>query len=330
METAMHRRMFIKLCAAAPLASALVALPAVAASYPQSTIKLVMGYAAGGTADLSWRIVAPLLAERLKQAIVIDNRPGAGGIVASQAALNAPADGYTLLMAASGNFGISPVLMKSLPFDTVKDFDMIAQAASFGYAFAVSGKSAFHKIQDVIDFAKQNPGKLSIGTVQVGSAQFFAAELFKSMAGISAVTVPYRSSGDVVAAARSGDVQLIIDTLAPVVPHMADGALRVLGVSTAQPFPALPQIPTIASSGLDGYVVEAWNGLAARAGTPPEVVERINRELADILTMESVKKRFLDLGIVAQYGDAKTVRALQLADIKKWGDVMVSAKIEKL
>jgi tripartite-type tricarboxylate transporter receptor subunit TctC len=323
----MQRRRFLQACAATPWLAAGAARAA--DGYPSRPIRMLIGYAAGGTADISWRIIAPILADRLGQPVVIENKPGAGGIVASQAALAAPADGYTFLLAATGNFGISPVLLKSMPYDAVKDFEMIAQVADFGYVFAVASNSPFKNVRDVVAYARQHPGKLSIGTVQVGSAQFFAAELFKSMAGISAVTVPYRTSGDVVAATRSGDVQLMVETIAPVISQVKGGALRALGVTDDAPFPSLPGVPPISRDGVPDYVVKAWNGLAARAGTPRTAAQRMGRELSAVLAMDEVKQRYIDLGIIAKYGTPETARALQLADIKKWSAVMASAHLEK-
>jgi tripartite-type tricarboxylate transporter receptor subunit TctC len=322
----MQRRRFLQACAATPW----IAGTALAAeTYPSRPIRILIGYAAGGTADISIRTIAPELAERLGQSVIVENKPGAGGIVASQTTLSVPADGYTLALAATGNFGISPVLFKSMPFDAVRDFDMVGQVAEFAYVFAVGADSPFKKVQDIIAYAKANPGKLSIGTVQVGSAQFFAAELFKSMAGINAVTVPYRTSGDVVAAVRSGDVQLAVDTIAPIIPQVKAGAMRAVGITSDTPFPGLPGVPPISATGLPRYVVKAWNGLAARAGTPPAVVARIDHELAQILAIDSVKQRYIDLGIVAKYGTPQALRQLQVDDIKKWGGVMDATHMEK-
>lgn len=298
-------------------------------AYPSRPISLVIGYAPGGTADISWRIIAPKLAERLGQSIVVQNKPGAGGIIASQAVLQAPADGYTFILAATGNFGITPVLFKSLPFDAVKDFQMVSLAADFDYVFAVKADSPFKTVKDVIDYARRQPGKLTIGTVQVGSAQFFAAELFKSMAGISAVTVPFHTSGDVVRAVRAGDAQVMVETIAPVISQIGAGVLRAIGITGSEPFPGLPGVPPISRSGLDGYVVTAWNGLAAKAGTPRAAVDRVNRELAAVLALPEVKSRFLKLGMVARHSTPEALRARQLADIKKWGAVMQTAHIQK-
>ncbi len=328
----MKRRKLLAALSAAPLFTAPVGIPSAWADdkYPSRPVRLLIGYGAGGTADLASRILFPLLSERIGQQVVVDNRPGAGGIVASQAALAAPPDGYNLLLAATGNFGISPVLMQTMPFDTVRDLPLFAQTASFGYTFAVSSGSPFRTIADVIDYGRKNPGKLNIGTVQVGSAQFFAAELFKSMAGVQAVTVSYRTSGDVIAAARSGDVQLVLETLAPVMPHArAGGALRMLATTDEKRMPLLPDVPTVSESGLPGYVVTAWHGLAVRAGTPVAITDYLSRELSVILQREELQQKFFSLGIVAKYGDAKTVQALQQEDLRRWGGLMNSLGLKK-
>lgn len=325
----MQRRDFLCACAASASALVLPGMARAADTWPSKPIRILVGYGVGGTADISLRIIAPKIAQMLGQSIIIDNKPGAGGIAASQQALALPADGYTLLLAASGNFGITPVLMKSLPFDAVKSFDMVAQIAEFGYAFSVRHDSPFKHVSDIIMYARANPGKLSIATVQVGSAQYFAAELFKSMANIKTVTVPYREAGDVLTSVISGDVQVIVETLSPVVPLVHGGKLRVLGVTEDTAFPTLPDVLPISQQGLPGYVVKGWNGLAARAGTPTDVIEKLNAVIAQVMQQDDVKKRFLDLGIIAKYGKPQVERQLQLADIKTWGDVMQASHMEK-
>ena len=322
------RRTMLKMMAALPLTTSR-AFAAGSDSFFERPVQIMMGYAAGGTADISWRTIAQELSKRIGQPIVIQNRPGAGGIVGSQAALQAPADGHTFVLAASGNFGITPVLFNSLPFDPVNDFVMVSQAVAFDYVFAVNADSEFKDIADVIAFAKANPGKLSIGTVQVGSAQFFAAELFKSMSGIDAVTVPYRNSGDVISAVRSGDVQLMVETIAPVVAQIQAGAIRALGVAGKERFPALPDVKPIAESGLPGYEVTAWNGLAAAKGTPARAIEEMNKALKEVLAIPEIQARFIELGMVAQHSTPDELRAKQLAEIERWGKVMEETNLPK-
>jgi tripartite-type tricarboxylate transporter receptor subunit TctC len=326
----MQRRQFLQAFAAAPWLVATMARAAEPKSdYPSRYIRLVVPYGAGGTADVSCRIVARYLGERLKQNIVIENKPGAGGILGALSVLSAPADGYTFVLAATGNFGISPVLMRSMPFDAVKSFDMVAQMASFSYAFVTAKNSPFKHISELIEYARANPGKLNVGTVQVGSAQYFAAQLFKSMAGISVEIVPFRTSGDVVTAVMTDNVQLAIETLAPLISQVQNGDLRMLGISDDTAFPSLPEGLPITSNGLPGYVVKAWNGLAARAGTPPDILKRWAKEMSEVMAITEIKRRYIDLGIVAEYGDGRKLSALQLADIDKWGSVMKTAGIEK-
>ncbi|MFC3340462.1 Bug family tripartite tricarboxylate transporter substrate binding protein [Paracandidimonas soli] len=320
------RRTLLKGMAAMPLA---MGSAFAAESLFTQPIQIMMGYAAGGTADISWRTIAPELSKRIGQPIVIQNRPGAGGIVGSQAALQAPADGHTYVLAATGNFGITPVLFNSLPFDPVEDFVMVSQAAAFDYVFAVGSDSPFGSIGDVIAYAKANPGKLSIGTVQVGSAQFFAAELFKSMSGIDAVTVPYRNSGDVVSAVRSGDVQLMVETITPVVAQIKAGAVKALGITGKESFPALPDVKPISGNGLDGYVVTAWNGLAAKKGTPEKAIAAMNSALKEVLELPEIQSRFIELGMVARHSTPEELRARQLEDIERWGKVMKETNLPK-
>jgi tripartite-type tricarboxylate transporter receptor subunit TctC len=329
----MQRRRILKALSATPIASALasIAAPTVARAadpYPSRPIHLIMGYAAGGTADISCRIIAPLLTERLGVPIVIENRASAGGIVASQAVLNAPADGYTLALAAPGNFCLTPLMFKSVPFDVVKDFEMVAQLATYGNVFAVSATSPYKRVSDIIAYAKANPGKLNVGTISVGSFQYFAAEMFYRLAGIQAVTVPYKSSGDVIAAVRSGAVHMIVESLAPVIAQMRSNELRPIGVTERERFPELPDVPPVYLT-VPGYEVSLWNGLAARSGTPPVAIEKLNRALVEVLNLPDVKERYLKLGIVSRYTGPKQLRDRQIADIQQWGAVMNELHIEK-
>ena len=243
-------------------------------AYPSRPVKVMVGYGPGGTGDLTVRLVAQKLMEKTGQPFVIDNRPSAGGIVASQVAQQATPDGYTLNFIAAGNFAMTPSLFKSLPFDPVKDFEMVSLIGTFGFALAVDSKSNITDTRGLIADAKANPGKLFIGTISVGSAQYLAAEVFRSMAGIEATIVPYKTSADVVRALLAGDVQAIFETIAPIIPHAKAGTMRVLGVTEAQRFPSLPNVPTIAESGLPNYEIAGWNGIAVPARTPRDVIAK--------------------------------------------------------
>ncbi|MDO8719320.1 MAG: tripartite tricarboxylate transporter substrate binding protein [Polaromonas sp.] len=300
-----------------------------AEAYPNRPVKIMVGYGPGGTGDLTVRLVAQKLVEKTGQAFVVDNRPSAGGIVASQVAQQATPDGYTLNFIAAGNFAMTPSLFKSLPFDPVKDFEMVSLIGTFGFALAVDSKSTITDARDLIAQAKADPGKLFIGTISVGSAQFLAAEVFRSMAGIEATIVPYKTSADVVRALRAGDVQAIFETIAPVIPHVKAGTMRVLGVTEAQRFPGLPNVPTIAESGLPNYEIVGWNGIAAPARTPREVIARLNAEINAAVVQPDIRQKFLDLGVIARGNTPEQMTALLKKDIAWWRDVIEKARIAK-
>jgi tripartite-type tricarboxylate transporter receptor subunit TctC len=297
--------------------------------YPNRPVKILVGYGPGGTGDLTVRLVAQKLVEKTGQAFVIDNRPSAGGIVASQVAQQATPDGYTLNFIAAGNFAMTPSLFKSLPFDPVKDFDMVSLIGTFGFALAVDNKSSITDARGLIADAKANPGKLFIGTISVGSAQYLAAEVFRSMAGIEATIIPYKTSADVVRALRAGDVQAIFETIAPIIPHAKAGTMRVLGVTEAQRFPSLPHVPTIAESGLPNYEIAGWNGIAVPARTPRDVINKLNAEINAAVMQPDIRQKFLDLGVIARGNTPEQMTALLKKDIAWWRGVIEKAKIAK-
>ena len=297
--------------------------------YPNRPVKIMVGYGPGGTGDLTVRLVAQKLVEKTGQPFVIDNRPSAGGIVASQVAQQAAPDGYTLNFIAAGNFAMTPSLFKSLPFDPVKDFEMVSLIGTFGFALAVDSKSNVNDTRGLIAQAKANPGKIFIGTISVGSAQYLAAEVFRSMAGIEATIVPYKTSADVVRALRAGDVQAIFETIAPIIPHAKAGTMRVLGVTESQRFPNLPNVPTIAESGLPNYEIVGWNGIAVPARTPRDVIKKLNAEINAAVAQPDLRQKFLDLGVIAGGNTPEQMTALLKKDIAWWRDVIEKAKISK-
>jgi tripartite-type tricarboxylate transporter receptor subunit TctC len=300
-----------------------------ATNYPNKPVKIVVGYGAGGTGDVTMRILAQKLSDRLGQPFVIENRPGAGGVVASQLVAQSAPDGYTLVFIATGNFAMTPGLFKSLPFDPVKDFEMISLAGNFGFALITKADSKIGSVKDLIARAKASPGKINIGTVAVGTAQYLAAEYFKSAAGINAITVPFKTSGDVVAAVRAGEVDVGVETLAPVLAHITSGAVRALAVTDPQRFPGLPNVPTVQEAGVPGYSVYAWNGLAAPARTPREIIDKLNREIQAALAAPDLQKKYIDLGIVPKGNTPEEMLALLRKDIAMWREVIDRARLEK-
>jgi len=314
--------------------TAVLAAPAIvraqgAASYPNKPVRIIIGYGAGGTGDVTMRLLAQKLTERMGQQFIVDNRPGAGGIVASQVAATSPADGYTLLFVATGNFTMTPGLFKSLPFDPVKDFQMVGLSGNFGFALIVGDKAPIKDVRDFVARCKAAPGKLNVATVAAGTAQYLAAEYFKSVAGISFTTVPFKTSGDVVAAVRAGDVDLGFETLAPILPFLPSGQLKALAVTDPVRFPTLPNVPTVKESGVPGYAVYAWNGIAVPAKTPRDIVDKLNAEIKAAVASPDLQKKMLDLGIVPRSTTPEELTALLKKDIALWTGVIEKAKIEK-
>jgi tripartite-type tricarboxylate transporter receptor subunit TctC len=299
----------------------------VAETYPTKPVRIMVGYGPGGTGDLTVRLVAQKLGERMGQQFIVDNRPGAGGIVASQTAQQAPADGYTLNFIAAGNFAMTPSLFKSLPFDPVKDFDMVSLIGTFGFALAVDAGGP-GTTRDLIAQMKARPGTLSIGTISVGSAQYLAAETFKSMAQVNATIVPYKTTADVVRALRAGEVHCVFETISGVWPQANAGAVRILGVSEPQRFAGMPDVPTIGQD-LPGYVVVGWNGLAAPARTPRAIVRRLSAEINAVVALPEIQQKFLALGVVAKGNTPEEMTALLKKDIAWWAGVIQKANIEK-
>ncbi|MGZ5829179.1 MAG: Bug family tripartite tricarboxylate transporter substrate binding protein, partial [Xanthobacteraceae bacterium] len=259
---------------------------------------------------------------------VIENMPGAGGITAANAVLTAQPDGYTLGLITNGT-AISAVLFKSLPFDPVKDFEMISNIGTFDLVLVVNANSPYKTLADFVTAAKASPGKLNVGTINVGGTQNLGGELFKVMAGLNIQIVPFRNSPDIVVALLRDDVQMLVEFPAAVQGQVNDGKLRVLATSGTKRSPSSPNIPTVDESGIKGYEVSSWNGVFAPRGTPKEVIVTMNKAIADAVVLPDVKQKFADMGIEAKSSSPDELMALYKSDVKKWDDVIVKAGIEK-
>jgi tripartite-type tricarboxylate transporter receptor subunit TctC len=297
-------------------------------TYPTQSIRLLVPYAPGGVADIVARLVSQRMSETLGQQVIVDNRPSAGGIVATEAVQKAEPDGYTLLWLNSGH-AVSVSLFKSLPYDPVKDFAPVSMVGSFGMALMVDKNSPFKTLGELIAFAKANPTRFNIGTASVGSTQYISAELFRSMAGIGVPTVPFKATPMIIAAVKSGDVTAMMEILAPSLPHIRSGTLRALGVSFATRFAGLPDVPAIAEAGVPGYEATAWNAVAAPARTPQAVIERLNREVRAAVAHPELRKRFVELGVEPRAGSPEELAQHLAAEIAKWKKVIDNAKIER-
>jgi len=301
---------------------------AFAQTYPNQPVKILLPYGAGGVADITARVIAQKLSESLRQQVIIDNRPSAGQIVASEAVKSAAPDGYTLLWLNQGH-AVSVSLFNSLPYDPVKDFLPISTVGFFGMALLVDSKSPFKSVKDLIAAAKANPGKLNVGTTNPGGTQYIAAELFKSMAGVDFQTVPFKTTPLIITSVKTGDLQAMVEILAPMMPHIKSGNMRALAVTFDHRFAELPDIPTLAESGVPGYEASAWNGVAAPLKTPKTVIDRLNREINAAVVVPEVRQRLLGLGVDPRGSTPEALHHLLVSETAKWKKVVEAAKIPK-
>jgi len=286
--------------------------------------------AAGGAADITARTVAQKLSEVLGQAVVIENKPSAGGIVAGELVARADPDGHTLLLISSGT-AVSAGLFKSLPFDTLKDFAPVSKLATFDLVIAVAEGSRFKSFAEMLAYGRANPGKLNIGTPQVGTTQNLAAELFLSTAGLQAQIVPFNGTPPVITALRGGSLDAMLDILGPVMPQIKSNALRPLAMLSEKRALNLPEVPTVQEAGgnLSKFYVGSWNGLAVPAKTPRDVVQRLSREIQLVMEMPEVKKRLSEVNLYAQGSTPEQAADILAQDVRRWGDVITKAKIDK-
>lgn len=299
-----------------------------AAAFPVKPIRLVVPNAAGGAADLTARTVGQKISETLGQPVVIDNKPSAGGVVAGEMVARAAPDGHTLLLISSGT-AVSQSLFKALPFDTVKDFTPVAPLASFDLVIVAAEGGRFKTLAELVAFARANPGKLNIGTPNIGTTQHLAAELFKSAAGLDVQIVPFNGTPAVINALRGGQIDAGLDILGPLLAQIKARALHPLAITGDKRSRVLPEVPTAKESGVAGFVASSWNGLAVPAGTPKEVVARLNKDIVAALNDPAVRKRLEELNLDPHPGTPEQAAALLNNDIKRWGDVITRARIAR-
>jgi tripartite-type tricarboxylate transporter receptor subunit TctC len=296
--------------------------------YPTKTIRVIVPFAAGGVADITIRIVAEKLGENLGQRLVIENMPGAGGVAAARAVLSSQPDGYTLALLSNGT-AVSVPLFKSLPFDPVKNFAPISSIGFFDFIVGTNASSKYKTLADVITFARDNPGKLNVGTISVGSTQNLSAELLKSTAGINFQIVPYRGTPEVIVGLLREDIDVMIDNYVGMKSALQDGKMRPVATTGEARSVILKDAPTMIEGGVKGYDVVSWNALFAPSGTPPEAIARLNAGLREVLAMPDVKQKLLDLGIEAKASSPEELKARLVDDIAKWTAVIDRAGIPK-
>ena len=293
-----------------------------AQAYPTKPIRLVVPFPAGGTTDILAREVGQMLSVTLGQPVVIDNRPGAAGNIGSELVAKSAPDGYTLLMCTVSTHAINPNLYAKMPFDHVKDFAPVILVAAVPNVLEVTPSLPVKSVADLIRLAKEKPGQINFASSGSGTSIHLSGELFKTMAGVDMTHVPYKGSAPAITDLMGGQVQVMFDNLPSSLQQIKAGKLRAIAVTSAQRAPALPEIPTIAESGLPGFEATSWFGIVAPAGTPPAIVTRINTDINQWLQSSDAKEKLLAQGAAAAGGTPEQFAAHIRAETEKWAKVV--------
>ncbi len=315
---ASSRRKVLQLAGAAAVSA--LARPALALDYPTRVVRWVVGFPPGGQQDIMARLMANWLSERLGQQFVVENRSGAGGNVGAEAVINSPPDGYTMLLVGSPN-AINATLYQKLNFVFLRDMAPVGGIARTPLVIEVHPSVPAKTLAEFIAYAKAHPGKLNFASAGNGTPQHASGELFKMMAGLDIIHVPYRGSAPALIDMLAGQVQLMIDPLPASIEYVRSGRLRPLAVTTTERWPALPDVPT-ATEAVPGYVAESWYGAGVPAHTPVEIVDKLNRAMNDGLADPKMKARIVELGATPMPGTAVEFTAFVTAETEKWGRVV--------
>jgi tripartite-type tricarboxylate transporter receptor subunit TctC len=293
------------------------------APYPNRPIRIVIPFGPGGFADITVRLLAQKLTERTGAQVVIENRPGAGGVVAATAVLSSPPDGYTLFVFSSG-IALSKSLLKSMPFDPVTAFAPISTMAQFDLLLLVKADSPMKTLKDALDAARVDPTKFNVGTINPGSTQNVTGELLRAATGIPMTVVPHRTTGEVLTSLLRGDTQLAVDALAPLKSAVDEKQIRAIASSGSKRSPQLPDVPTMRELGIDA-VVDGWNSLVAPSGTPREIVDFLNGHVRAIVADPDFAKRMIDLGGIPATCSPEELDARLKSDVDMWAAVVKKA-----
>lgn len=296
-----------------------------AQAYPAKPVRMIVTFPAGGGVDFMGRVVGQRLSERLGQQVVIDNRGGANGITGLQVLMSAPPDGYTICASSAGPLAVNPHVYKNLPYDPLKDFTLISRGVDFPLLLLVHPSVPAKSVKELIGLAKS--GKMSFATSGSGNADHLAMELFKSMAKLEMVHVPYKGAGPSTVALLAGEVPVMFASIPPTLSHVRAGKLRALGVGNAKRIPTLPDLPTIAESGLPGYEAYSWGGFVGPVNMPKDVVERLNKAFTESLKTRETVDKLQEGGTVATPSTPEEFRTHLASELKKWGEVARAAHI---
>jgi tripartite-type tricarboxylate transporter receptor subunit TctC len=294
--------------------------------FPSQPVRLIVGFAAGGGNDVLARVLADKLGQRLGQPVIVENKPGAGGVTSAAFVLSQPADGYTVLVGASGAMTIAPAVTKAMPFDTLRDFIPVSMIASFPLVMVVSAQSEFRTVQDVVAWSKKNPDKANYAT---SSPTFMlATELFKLRTGAVLQAIPYRGSGESVTGVLGGQTTTAIVDPLPAMPLVSSGQLRALGITSVVRPPELPDVPTMQEAGVPDLNIPIWSGIFVRNGTPEAVAAKLESEIRAALQLPDVKARFRTLVTDAVGNSSAEFKAIIEADLERWSAVVKAANIQ--
>jgi tripartite-type tricarboxylate transporter receptor subunit TctC len=320
----------LKIARHSAFVAAALSIGASAHAQPSSTkpIRLVVPFGPGGVADLTARTVAQKMSASMGQSIIVDNKPGAGGVVASETVAKAQPDGLTVLLMSNAS-AVSVGLFKQLPFDTVKDFAPVSTLGYFDLAIVTAANSKFRTMQELLSYAKAHPGSVNIGTINVGSTQHLAAELLKRSAGIDLQVIPFNGSPALITALRGGQIDAGVEILAPILGQVSGKSLRPLAVMGAKRSFALPETPTVAESGAPDFKVASWNAFAVPAKTPPAIVARLTKEVNAALAAPEIRERLRQLGVEAQGSTPQQQAELLRNEIQRWSEVIRMAGIPR-
>jgi len=296
--------------------------------FPVKPIRISIPFGAGGVADLTMRLLAQTLTERTKQQVVIENRPGAGGLLSAKAVLDAPPDGYTLAVIGNGQ-AIAMSLFKARPYNVLTDFTFVSITARFEMLLAVKADSPLQTLQDVVTAARKDPGKLNFGAINPGSTQNLSAHLLKQVSGLDVTIIPYKTTPDLITGILRSDVDVGFDYYAALQPVIVDNKVRIVATSGDERNPLLRNVPTARESGFPEYVVTSWNGLASAAGLPTDVLAALNGHINAALSDPALRATATKLGMDARGSTPEQMRDRMAADIKKWAAVIEKGGIEK-
>jgi len=297
-------------------------------AYPSKPIRLIVPFPAGGGVDYIGRIVGKGLSERLNQQVVIDNRPGANGILALENLKSAPPDGYTIAAVSAGPLAVNPFIYKKLPHDTLKDFTQIANMVNFPLLLVSHPSLPVKNVRELIALAKARPGEVSYASPGAGNSSHLANELFNAMAKVNILHIPYKGMAPAVVSVVSGEGNILFASIPSILGHVRAGRVRALGVGNATRVPSLPDFPTVAESGLPGFEAYAWAGMVGPAGVPRDIVLRLSKEIVAILNQKDVIDRMLADGTVPTPSGPDEFIAYMKSELKKWGDVVKLAGIK--